>query len=103
MSLKSTKIKLKLPCISELFAECADVHSPSRFIEQCISDICHTPVEDLETVKCDSFAHYARECSRLDVIVDWRSDELCRKYCFLLSGVMSFVASTIFGKVGVLF
>uniref|UniRef100_A0A674J729 Uncharacterized protein n=1 Tax=Terrapene triunguis TaxID=2587831 RepID=A0A674J729_9SAUR len=56
--------------LSDLFAECHKILTPSIFYESCIADSCHITNE---SIPCFSLKTYASLCSAKGVCADWRS------------------------------
>ncbi|RXM31767.1 Otogelin [Acipenser ruthenus] len=54
---------------TELFAPCHEYLSPAPFYQQCKSDTCKCG----ETCLCAALAHYARQCRKHGVIIDFRA------------------------------
>jgi hypothetical protein len=63
---------------TDLFADCGEVFPADRIIEECVKDICRSTT-DMEALMCRSLARYARECALMGIIINWRSEDLCRK------------------------
>lgn len=61
---------------SEQFGDCDAKLSPSNYYEACMQDMCECLSGNCY---CESFAAYARECTRLDAkMPDWRTETKCR-------------------------
>ncbi|TFK08675.1 antigen KI-67 [Platysternon megacephalum] len=56
--------------LSDLFAECHKILTPSIFYESCVADSCHITNE---SIPCFSLETYASLCSAKGVCADWRS------------------------------
>uniref|UniRef100_A0A8D0G5L5 Mucin-5AC n=1 Tax=Sphenodon punctatus TaxID=8508 RepID=A0A8D0G5L5_SPHPU len=66
--------------MSDIFAECHEVLSPTMFYENCISDSCQN---SNASVPCSSLEIYASLCTDKGVCTDWRSKthgECCKLY-----------------------
>lgn len=53
----------------DLFSTCHEYLSPTPFHQQCRADTCKCGTPCL----CSALAHYARQCRRFSVIIDFRS------------------------------
>lgn len=55
---------------------------PSKFIDECKYDLCMFggDSDSYLDALCLAFEAYARECATKNVVLDWRSNSLCRKW-----------------------
>ncbi|KAK6166495.1 hypothetical protein SNE40_023168 [Patella caerulea] len=60
------------------FASCNSVIDPAVYIETCKSDCCKS---DTASCMCNSFEAYARDCSRKQIVLDWRTAQTCPISC----------------------
>jgi von Willebrand factor len=58
---------------------CNAVVDPLPYITACQYDTCKS--SDPNSAACPSFESYARECSRYQVCLSWRSSQLCPIEC----------------------
>ena len=54
-----------------------------RFLRDNIRDSGKDPEDEFKAIQCESMQCLARECAELDVVVEWRTTDRCRKYCLL--------------------
>lgn len=67
---------------SDLFAACAAVVCPSRFVDACEFDLCADTNSRYRSVYfCAAVAAYARECQMANVSVNWMADSRIQSYC----------------------
>ena len=64
---------------SSLFKPCHDIINPDEYIANCEYDYCFCKEEERDECYCESLATYAAACAAAGVIIDWRSNNLCRK------------------------
>lgn len=73
--LKRTKHACRALKVAETFGDCDAKLSPSNYYDACVEDMCECPNN---MCYCESFAAYARECSRLGAnLPDWRQNTKC--------------------------
>ncbi|XP_038045088.1 mucin-2-like, partial [Patiria miniata] len=60
------------------FSECFYKVETVKFYKQCLSDGC---TDSAAGATCLAFAAYARECAKMGVVIDWRSQHLCSADC----------------------
>jgi hypothetical protein len=58
-----------------------DVHSIPQMKQYSVH---HHLLHDLEKAVCNNLESFALHCEEYDVTVDWRNDELCRKYIIVI-------------------
>ena len=61
------------------FRSCNRRVEPDEYIANCEYDYCLCKEEERDECYCDSLATYAAACAAADVILHWRSDDLCGK------------------------
>lgn len=67
------------------FQKCLETKdiSPDEQYNMCVTDVSlyyGKNINDLEKAVCNNLGSFALQCEEKDVTVDWRNDELCRKY-----------------------
>ena len=65
--------------VSSLFEPCHGTINPDEYIANCEYDYCFCKEEERDECYCESLTMYAAACAAAGVILDWRSDVLCRK------------------------
>ncbi|KAK2174156.1 hypothetical protein NP493_822g01000 [Ridgeia piscesae] len=74
------------------FSDCHDTVMVNHYYHRCVNDFCsvlaYTKVtnetlrrNELDAVVCGAFSAYSSECGSSNVIIDWRTSQLCRKWC----------------------
>uniref|UniRef100_A0A674GH51 von Willebrand factor n=1 Tax=Taeniopygia guttata TaxID=59729 RepID=A0A674GH51_TAEGU len=61
--------------LSDRFAECHSIITPSIFYEACMESSCY------EEEACEMITSYAHVCREYGVCVDWRTPEICPMKC----------------------
>lgn len=62
------------------FFPCHGVLDPSPFIEMCEEELCKCNLTDRLDCACSAFTQYSRACARNKAAVQWRTNDLCRKF-----------------------
>ena len=71
----------------DLFKDCHLVVDPRPYYDACYRDACGCDMGgDCECV-CTAVAAYAQACNAQGVHIKWRSQEFCRKFCFIINSV----------------
>jgi hypothetical protein len=61
--------------------------SPDEQHDMCVTDVSlyyGKNTNDLEKAVCNNLESFALQCEEKDVTVDWRNNELCRKYIIVI-------------------
>ncbi|XP_033120968.1 mucin-2-like [Anneissia japonica] len=66
--------------MSAPFDECHSVVDVNPYVYACEEDLCSCSISR-DDCPCDTFSAYALECSRHDVVLSWRTNELCPLLC----------------------
>jgi hypothetical protein len=71
------------------FQKCLETKgiSPDEQYDMCVTDVSlyyGNNTNDLEKAVCNNLESFALHCEEYDVTVDWRNDELCRKYIIVI-------------------
>jgi hypothetical protein len=71
------------------FQKCLETKgiSPDEQYDMCVTDVSlyyGKNTNDLEKAVCNNLESFALHCEEYDVTVDWRNDELCRKYIIVI-------------------
>lgn len=61
-------------------ALCVSQVDPEPYWEICTHDTCSCASVGDCACFCDAIAAYAHECAQRGVMVDWRSNDLCREF-----------------------
>ena len=66
------------------FKVCHGSVDPAPYIKQCKNDVAACKLSRHIECVCDSFTQYSRACTRKNIVLDWRSAAICRKYIFVI-------------------
>ena len=70
---------------SSLFAPCHHVVPHHEYLDRCIFDACACDMGGDCECLCTAVAAYAYQCAINGISVNWRTDNFCRKYMFVLT------------------
>uniref|UniRef100_A0A3P9PEC7 VWFD domain-containing protein n=1 Tax=Poecilia reticulata TaxID=8081 RepID=A0A3P9PEC7_POERE len=74
--------KMKCNIINgDTFKECHSKVEPRLFYENCVKDTCACDTGGDCECFCSAVAAYAQACNEADVLISWRSPEICPVFC----------------------
>ncbi|XP_039253501.2 uncharacterized protein LOC120330683 isoform X1 [Styela clava] len=63
------------------FGPCHKKVLPGPYIESCKFDVCSTSIKRTSIYFCVALSAYADECLRKGVILNWRTEDICKEHC----------------------